>query len=84
MKSWLIKKLGGYTAAEYDALQGVWDDAVSALTEQDRVTVLGDYSVLQQAHIDGALIVAPRSYAFVSGCYSDRTYLPVDRESRIH
>ena len=91
MKNWIIKKFGGYTPDEvrdlqerYDAIPEVWADAVAALMEQDRVTVVEGHAVISNAEIDGSLIVAPRSRAYISGCRADRAYFPVDRESRIH
>ncbi len=68
--NWLIKRLGGYTREEYEAVPELWHQAIAAMERQGRVTILeGQGSVISNAHIVGALITAPFSYANVIGCY---------------
>jgi hypothetical protein len=86
MKNWLIKRLGGYTKDECDRLQTTWDAAAAALKAQEGrpVTIIDGPVAIYSSTVLGALIVAPRSGAFISGCYRESSFLPIDSDGRLH
>lgn len=69
MKNWLIKKFGGYTLEEYNALNIAWDETIDVMKKEDRVIILEANTVLHGVYINGTLIPAPNSRALIIGCY---------------
>lgn len=72
MTDWFIKKLGGYTRAEYRANREGFERTVELMKAADRITLMMPGSMLNQASVNGPLVVAPDSGACIIGCYFEQ------------